>query len=183
MAPPTFLAPARVDTGIYYDETLPAREAELGVDMLGLHYLAHFYAAEALYGDGHRTDPPVKWLDEIVTLMLEHYLQEAIDPAFADYGRRAEADALTRTDPRVTDLPGFDREYRRYFVTAAGGGDYAWFLARLARWAAEIRATHGFGVLRRLRDGLAEAPAPLTTSGALRLLENLEVPIPDWVGK
>lgn len=173
--PPVFLAPAEVDRGIYHDSTLPPVDARLGVDLIGLHYLAHFFSAEALYERGHAANPPVKWLDEVFTLMLQDELFDAVDPRLREASRRSEAESLRLADPRVTELADFEVEYRRYFVTPEGGANYAWFLARLARWAREIREHHGIQVIRRVRDALATSRAEVHTEDALELLEHIGI--------
>lgn len=177
---PAFLAPAEVDRGIYHDAALSGREAELGVDIVGLHYLAHFFAAEALYQDGHAADPPVKWLDELFTLMLQDVLLAAADRELTEASWRSEAESLRLTRPRFTRLTDFDREYRRYFITPEGAPNYAWFLARLALWAREVRAEHGLGPLLRVRRALAETAPDLDTPAALAMLEAAGIATDRW---
>lgn len=174
--PSAFLAPARTDRGIYYSEELPGAEARLGVDVIGLHYLAHFFAAEALYENG-RSDPPVKWLDELFTLMLQDELLGAVDPDLLQASRRSEQQAKQPVAPRVRTLEGFDREYRGYFVTREGGANYAWFLARLADWARAVRRAHGLDLLNEVRSALSARGSELDSVAAIGMLDGLGVDV------
>lgn len=170
----SFLAPADVDRGIYFDSTYAAAEARHRVDLIGLHYLAHFFAAEALYERGNGSSPSVKWLDELFTMLLQGELLLAVDPALHAAALRSRLVLHRLAAPRVTRLDAFDAEYNRYFVTPEGGRNYEWFLDRLGVWAGDIRTRHGLRVLLRVRDALARN-GKLDTANALELLDRVGV--------
>lgn len=174
-----FLAPAVTDRGIYHSEELSSTEAGLRVDVIGLHYLAHFFAAQAVYGDGG-SDPPVKWLDELLTLMLQDELLGTVDPAVLEAGRRFERESLELTDPRVRTLEEFDREYRGYFVTREGGANYAWFLARIAAWSRAVRQAHGLKIFEQVGSELSASGFAMDSPEAFRMLEALGVDMEYW---
>ena len=176
---PAFLAPALTDRGIYHSEELSRTEAGLRVDVIGLHYLAHFFAAQTLYGSVG-PDPPVKWLDELFTLMLQDELLGVVDPDLLGAGRRFERESLELTDPRVRTLEEFDREYRGYFVTREGGANYAWFLARLAAWSRAVKQAHGVKILAQVRRELRASGLEMESLEAFRMLEALGVHMESW---
>lgn len=177
--PSAFLAPAQVDRGIYHPEELPDDEAMLRVDVIGLHYLAHVFAGEALYGSGS-SDASVKWLDELFTLILQDELLSAVDPALFQAGRRFEEEAKRLTAPRVRTLEEFDREYRGYFITREGGANYAWFLARLAAWSRAVRKAHGLEIFNEVRSALSSRDTEMDAMEGLQMLEALGVDVAGW---
>lgn len=149
--PYVFVAPSEVDRGQYYDPGKP--DPGLHVDLVGLHYLAHHYAAAAMYPLGIESARPVKWMDEIFTLAFERVLRDAFDPRLNEL---ASAAVPVPDSLQVSTLRGFEEEYRDYFVTQEGAANYSWFIGRLEAVAASLLREHGWEFFRRLRSDMRE---------------------------
>lgn len=159
--PHVFVVPSETDRGQYFDSLSAA--PELRVDQIGLHYLAH-HLALAIYPAETAGDPPVKWLDEIVTLIVEDYLFGALDPRLMELESLEEEQV---SELRVTSLAGFEEEYNGYFSTREGASNYRWFIERLDEAGRAIMREHGWRLLRELRLDLRP---DLESQDAQRLL-------------